>query len=185
MDEYFCPNCGATLNCQDGFDPSLGVWTCTECGQLLMDDDVYDGDTFEGVAWYCDDCGALLNKQYGFSDSYGTWTCTECGHTNGINEDEIIDGEHFTCPECGATLNNQFGFNAYDDDWECSSCGAKLTHSYSDDDYSVVEEEKYVVPIVILIWKINGDIQSIITIGHVQSVVLIFIVNIHQMSLSR
>ena len=23
MDEYFCPNCGATLNYQDGFDPSL------------------------------------------------------------------------------------------------------------------------------------------------------------------
>ena len=44
---------------------------------------------------------------------------------------------------------------------------------------------KYVVPIVMLIWKINGDIQNIITIGHVQSVVLIFIVNIHQMSLSR
>lgn len=146
MDEYFCPNCGATLNYQDGFDPSIGAWTCTECGQLLMDDDVYDGDTFEGVAWYCDDCGALLNKQYGFSDSYGTWTCTECGHTNGINEDEIIDGKHFTCPECGATLNNQFGFNAYDDDWECSSCGAKLTHSYSDDDYSVVEEDKICCP---------------------------------------
>lgn len=97
---------------------------------------IYDGDTFEGVAWYCDDCGALLNKQFGFSDRYGTWTCTECGHTNGINKDEIIDGKHFTCPECGATLNNQFGFNAYDDDWECLSCGAKLTHSYSDDDFS-------------------------------------------------
>ena len=99
MDEYFCPNCGATLNYQDGFDPSPGAWTCTECG-----------------------------------------------HTNGINEDEIIDGKHFTCPECGAILNNQFGFNAYDDDWECSSCGAKLTHSYSDDDYSVVEEDKICCP---------------------------------------
>ena len=99
MDEYFCPNCGATLNYQDGFDPSLGAWTCTECG-----------------------------------------------HTNGINEDEIIDGKHFTCPECGAILNNQFGFNAYDDDGECSSCGAKLTNSYSDDDYSVVEEDKICCP---------------------------------------
>lgn len=145
MEEFFCPNCGATLNYQSGFDPSLGAWTCTECGQLLMDDDVYEGDVFEGVAWYCDNCGALLNKQYGFSDSYGTWTCTECGHTNGISEDEIIDGKHFTCPECGATLNNQSGFNAYDD-WECSSCGTKLTHSYSDDDYSVVDVDKICCP---------------------------------------
>ena len=59
MDEYFCPNCGATLNYQDGFDPSLGAWTCTECGQLLMDDDVYDGDTFDFVSLCCDYCGSL------------------------------------------------------------------------------------------------------------------------------
>lgn len=153
MEEFFCPNCGATLNYQSGFDPSLGAWTCTECGQLLMDDDVYEGDVFEGVAWYCDNCGALLNKQYGFSDSYGTWTCTECGHTNGISEDEIIDGKHFTCPECGATLNNQSGFNAYDD-WECSSCGTKLTHSYSDDDYSVVDVDKICCP------NCNADLKE-------------------------
>lgn len=137
MDEYFCPNCGDILNYQFRFNPSLGVWTCTSCGQLLMEDDVYDGDSFEGIAWYCDDCGTLLNKQYLFSDSYGTWTCTECKHTNKISEDEIIDGKHFICPECEETLNNQFGFNSYDDNWECASCGAKLTHSYSSDDYSV------------------------------------------------
>lgn len=29
MDEYFCPNCGATLNDQPGFDPNGGTWTCT------------------------------------------------------------------------------------------------------------------------------------------------------------
>ena len=83
MDEYFCPNCGATLNDQPGFNPDGGTWTCTACGKLLMDDDVYDGDTYKGVAWFCDKCGALLNTQSGFSDGYGSWTCTECGHTNG------------------------------------------------------------------------------------------------------
>lgn len=140
MDEYFCPNCGATLNDQYGFDPSCGTWTCTVCGKLLMDDDVYDGDTFEGVAWFCDGCGALLNRQSGFSDSYGSWTCTECGHRNGTTEDDIID-DSFSCPKCGATLNDQWGFNKYNDDHECSSCGAKLHHCYSDDEYSVVEEE--------------------------------------------
>ena len=82
MDEYFCPNCGAILNDQLGFDPDAGTWTCTECGTHLMDDDVYEGDSFEGVAWYCDNCGALLNRQAGFSDTSGTWTCTECYHSN-------------------------------------------------------------------------------------------------------
>lgn len=92
MDEYFCPNCGATLNDQQGFDPNGGTWTCASCGELLMDDDIYDGDTFEGVAWYCDNCGALLNRQRGFSDSYGSWQCTNCGHINGTTEDDIVDG---------------------------------------------------------------------------------------------
>lgn len=89
-DEYFCPNCEAILNDQYGFDPDKGSWTCTKCGMHLMDDDVYEGDTFEGVAWYCDDCGAFLNRQSGFYDYCGSWICTECGHSNPINEDEII-----------------------------------------------------------------------------------------------
>ena len=93
MDEYYCPNCGAILNDQPGFDPDNGSWTCTCCGKHLMDDDVYEGDTYEGVAWYCDECDALLNQQSGFSDSYGTWTCTECGHTNGTTEDDIYESE--------------------------------------------------------------------------------------------
>ena len=92
-DEYFCPNCNAILNDQYGFDPDKGSWTCTECGTHLMDDDVYEGDSFEGVAWYCDDCGALLNRQSGFYDYYGSWKCTECGHWNSISEDDIVDSE--------------------------------------------------------------------------------------------
>lgn len=141
MDEYYCPNCGATLNDQDGFDPSCGTWTCTSCGKLLMDDDVYDGDTYEGVAWFCDNCGALLNKQSGFSDSYGSWVCTECGHRNGTTEDDIID-DGPECPNCGASLNKQFCFADYQDDWECTECGAHLHHSYSSDPYTVVEEDE-------------------------------------------
>ena len=93
MGEYYCPNCGADLDEQDGFDPSCGTWTCTSCGMLLMDDDIYAGDTYEGVAWYCDECGALLNRQSGFSDSYDSWVCTECGHSNGLTEDDIYDSE--------------------------------------------------------------------------------------------
>lgn len=77
---YYCPNCNADVEDQFGFDPSNGIWTCTECGQFLMDDDIADGDTYEGVAWFCDNCNALLKRQSGFSDSDEIWTCTECGH---------------------------------------------------------------------------------------------------------
>lgn len=146
MDEYFCPNCGAILNNQFGFNPDVGTWTCTECGKTLMDDDVYDGDTYEGVAWFCDNCGALLNKQYGFSDSYSSWTCTECYHSNSINENEIYESEEeyknrIECPNCKADLNKQWLYSSCDDDWECTECGAKLHRNYSFEEYSIVEDE--------------------------------------------
>ncbi len=59
---YYCPNCNADLEDQFGFDPSNGTWTCTECGQFLMDDDIADGETYDGVAWFCDNCNALLKS---------------------------------------------------------------------------------------------------------------------------
>ncbi|MBQ0084335.1 MAG: hypothetical protein KBS52_06185 [Clostridiales bacterium] len=138
-DEYYCPNCGAILNDQAGFDPEAGTWTCIECNQLLMDKDIYDGDKFEGVAWFCDECGALLNKQPGFSDVCGSWVCTECGYYNEITEDNIISNPGFTCPNCGAALDNQLCFNKYEDDWQCTECDAYLHRDYSDDDYEVVK----------------------------------------------
>ena len=141
MDEYFCPNCGATLNNQYGFDPDNGYWTCTQCGKVLVDEDTYEGDSYKGVAWFCDDCGAFLNKQPGFSDSYGSWTCTACGHTNGITDEDIVE-ESTSCPNCGANLKKQFCYGDYLDDWECTECGAHLHHSYSSDPYSIVEENE-------------------------------------------
>ena len=92
-DEYFCPNCKAILNDQDGFDPSEGAWACTNCGQQLMDNSVYDGEMFEGIAWYCDKCNSLLNLQEGFSDTCGEWKCTECNHRNLIDETQILDSD--------------------------------------------------------------------------------------------
>lgn len=88
MAEYFCTHCGATLNRQQGFNPAAGMWTCTECGMLLMNEETYEmvGD----VAWYCDGCGALMNKQDGFTDVKGWWRCTECGRINGTTEADII-----------------------------------------------------------------------------------------------
>lgn len=141
MNEYFCPKCGAILKNQYGFDHNGGIWRCTECGELLMDDDVYDGNSFKGINWYCDSCGALLNRQYGFSDNYGFWTCTECGHINGITEDDIIsdDQPEFRCPNCDVALDFQPGFDRYDDNWECTACWAHLHHDYSDDEYTVIK----------------------------------------------
>lgn len=144
MDEYFCTRCGAILNNQYGFDPSEGTWNCTECDQHLMDDDTYEGYAFEGVSWYCDNCEELLNKQYGFTDSNGTWRCTECYHTNGITEDDITnssDSHHFQCPNCYSTLDDQWLFDKHEYEWTCTSCGVHLHHNYSDDDYSVFEED--------------------------------------------
>ena len=141
-DEYFCPRCGAILNDQPGFDPEAGAWRCTECGEMLMDDNVYNGELYEGVAWFCDGCGALLNRQSGFSDYNVFWDCTECGHRNWIMESEIGNGKRpeFTCPDCGSVLDNQSYFSKDEDDWECTECGAHLHHDYSDDPYEVVEE---------------------------------------------
>ena len=94
MSDYYCPHCGADLEDQYGFDPNAGYWTCTVCGQFLIDPESSDdSDRFDGVGWFCDGCGAYLNKQSGFSDWYSTWTCTECGYTNNISEDEIYDSE--------------------------------------------------------------------------------------------
>ncbi|WP_303836714.1 hypothetical protein [Ruminococcus flavefaciens] len=140
MGEYYCPNCNADLDDQFGFDPSKGTWTCTECGQFLMDDDIADGDSFEGVAWFCDNCDALLNRQSGFSDSDGTWTCTECGYRNGITDEDILEDEH-TCPNCGANLKKQYDYSESTNEYTCSECGSDLYRDYSSDEFEVIDDD--------------------------------------------
>lgn len=93
MAEYFCPNCGAVLNRQEGFSPFALTWICTECGMLLMDEETYEGEIYNGVAWYCDACGDLLNTQDGFSDIKGYWRCKRCGCINGTTEADIINSD--------------------------------------------------------------------------------------------
>ena len=143
-DEYFCPNCNAVLNDQDGFDPDLGAWTCTECGETLYGDDVENTmDQFDGVVWYCDECNAVLNTQRGFNDSCGTWCCTKCGHENTISEDEIYESEadyenrnKHKCPECGDILEDQYSFYEYEDTHTCTNCDTELLRE--DDEYKVL-----------------------------------------------
>ena len=141
--EFFCPNCNAILNDQPGFDPSIGVWTCTECGQCLYGDEVASTmQEFDGVVWYCDSCGAVLSLQAGFYDSCGTWYCTNCGYANQINKDEIYESEEdyqsknriSESPNCGHTdqLIEEKTNDSEDDyqssNWtfECPYCGSIL-----------------------------------------------------------
>lgn len=50
--DWWCDNCGAYLNDQDGFDDHKYVWKCTECGfkssiskdNIFWDDDNDDED---------------------------------------------------------------------------------------------------------------------------------------------
>lgn len=92
IEEHFCPNCGARLEDQAGFDSDNRCWVCTECGQNLYGDN--DGvSQYPGVVWHCDECGAILNNQPGFSDQQSSWRCTECDHVNSISEDEIFESE--------------------------------------------------------------------------------------------
>lgn len=144
MKQYYCPNCGATLDDQVGFDSSCGFWTCTSCGQFLCDDDVYEGDLYEGVAWFCDNCGSLLNRQSGFSDVLGSWICTDCGCENGTTEDDIIQKEDkgSQCPNCSSYLKKQVCYIEYENDWDCTECGVHLHRDYSFESYSIVEKNK-------------------------------------------
>ncbi len=152
-DICFCPNCGAILNDQYGFDPDLSVWTCAECGQQLYGDDIEATmDQFDGVVWYCNVCNAILNKQDGFRDDCGTWNCSECGYTNRISEEEILgyegrktqeidessepedtqEEEHiFRCPHCDHELNDQLWLDESEDEYTCSWCDTEL---YKDED---------------------------------------------------
>lgn len=133
MSDYICPNCGADLEEQFGFDPNASYWTCTNCGTLLTNPDDPDMDTPSGTIWFCDCCGACLNKQYGFDESYSSWTCTECGHINNLSGDNVYSSEdeyqnsvtHYNCPNCGAELNKQPSFYE-EDEYTCESCGEEL-----------------------------------------------------------
>lgn len=115
--EYFCPNCGAVLNDQVGFDPANSTWICTKCGQQLFDDSVEETqEAFSGVVWYCDSCNAVLNKQPGFADYLGTWTCTECGHVNSITEDDILKASDDSPDEDDDDYEDYMYFNDSSDD---------------------------------------------------------------------
>lgn len=34
---HYCPNYGANLDDQEGYNPKVPIWTCAECGMQLTD----------------------------------------------------------------------------------------------------------------------------------------------------
>ncbi len=128
MSEYYCPNCGTDLDNQPGFDPTAGYWTCTKCGQFLMDpeDDSNETSQYKDVGWFCDNCGAYLNKQYGFSDWNSTWQCTECGYINNISDDEIYESE----AEYQASRQEA---DYYNNNYETENGNSKYNYTYDED----------------------------------------------------
>lgn len=155
MSDYYCPNCGADIGEQEGFDPYDDYYFCKECGQLLVNPDSDDsGLKYPDTRWFCDNCEACLNKQDGFSDWLDTWECTECGYENRISENEIYksddeyrnkkenndDGVQNRCPNCNAALNEQWLYSELEEDWDCTECGVHLHHDYWNDEYIIVDE---------------------------------------------
>jgi len=139
-EEYYCPNCGAILNNQSGFDPDLGDWECAECGQHLYGDDVEEGIIYPGVIWHCDMCGALLNKQVGFSDIYGTWICTECGYENDIDDDNIYGEGDYHRPSKLERFANFLGRIA-----DSVSDEASESDNEEDEEFSESDQERMTV----------------------------------------
>lgn len=67
--DWYCDECGASLNEQSGFSPYCGTWECTECGYendisedniIDEDDEYYDSDNGE----YNSGCAACGNPAY-------------------------------------------------------------------------------------------------------------------------
>ncbi|MCR4946701.1 MAG: serine/threonine protein kinase [Lachnospiraceae bacterium] len=78
-DEYYCRNCGAILNEQNGFDPRDPAWKCMKCGDICS-----CIEPENGMFWFCDKCKTLLNIQQGFTTSKKRWRCAECGHVSPV-----------------------------------------------------------------------------------------------------
>ncbi|MBR4183746.1 MAG: serine/threonine protein kinase [Lachnospiraceae bacterium] len=78
-DEYYCRNCGAILNEQNGFDPRDPAWKCRRCGNICS-----CIEPENGMFWFCDKCKTLLNIQQGFTTSKKRWRCAECGHVSPV-----------------------------------------------------------------------------------------------------
>lgn len=68
--DWFCDNCGAYMNEQDGFTTEDGAWECEECG--------YENDVSEDNIVDDDDCDDGTNPSYDDDDEIPEG-CEACG----------------------------------------------------------------------------------------------------------
>ena len=86
----YCTKCNADLDSQLGFSRFYTHWSCSNCGELLINPDIDMHDKlFPDVLWFCDECEELLNIQSGFEDSKYLWVCECCGYINEITKRSI------------------------------------------------------------------------------------------------
>ncbi|MDR1623010.1 MAG: hypothetical protein LBS00_11600 [Synergistaceae bacterium] len=135
MKESVCPECGAVLNEQPGFDTNVSTWACMKCGQVLVAED--KGVVEDRDEYFCTKCGAVLNEQPGFNPYtyYGTWTCTECGQflfDEDVDKGDSFSGVAWYCDNCGTLLNKQPGFSDSYGSWICAACSFR--NSITEDD---------------------------------------------------
>lgn len=128
---YECPNCGATLSTQCGFDDSCGVWKCTNCGHL---NEITEGMIInERKAYHCPSCDTILNYQSDFDESR-IYRCDEC------YKELYLDGSEYEllyrCPCCDEILNSQWLFSSYQDKHKCEECNAELHKDW--DEYKII-----------------------------------------------
>lgn len=116
-----CPNCGADLTDQDGFDSDFKFWKCDCCAEIVENPNNDDEEELH----LCSECDAILNNQDGFDEDDDSFVCEECGHENVINGYE-------NCPYCGSDLTVQDGFDEDFVFWKCEDCGRIINHVEDD-----------------------------------------------------
>ncbi len=154
MEEYYCPNCGATLNYQFTFREHDEYHTCSWCNtKLHLDDsaDEYEIIDEKDYKYKCPWCRNLLSNQLWFNGHDDYFTCSICDtklHKDYVTgEYEQIDENdyRYKCPNCDEWLIDQQGYLDFYEDYTCSACGAKLHRDFSISPYSVVKDDEDIV----------------------------------------
>ena len=128
MEKYYCSECGALLNDQNGFNLASEEWTCLECGCE------FETDGEEEIGGILGKGLNLLLKVAGIA-----LDIVDVAKNSKIPKvsDPTVDYE---CPCCGEEINEQNGFdNGYY--WVCTNCEKKLIYEKDEDEYVELTED--------------------------------------------
>lgn len=145
---WYCDNCNAIMNNQEGFTTRHGYWECTACGTAndVSDDNVYrserEYDAYRAKP-RCPYCGKLLDTEDGvYFTCSGEWCMNE---RFTIENGKVVDARSYTrtlfsnertCQYCGETSrgweyvaawengNNPNGYR------KCPKCGQAEFEDY-------------------------------------------------------